>query len=421
MPFDLLFRKAHIIDPSEGLDLVGDVAISSGKIAAVGPSVDAARCPDVREVSGLFLCPGLIDLHGHWYEAGLYGIDADVGLNHGVTTAVDAGTAGFANFPEFRRTAMEAARVNLLAFVHVSCLGLHAPFAEELLDLRYARPAETAAVIEKHRDRAVGVKVRIGSMTGTHPSAALDKAIEAARLADSPLMVHISASAPEREILRRLRPGDIVTHCLHGNSNGLLAPGGKGMIPEVAAARDRGIIFDVGHGCGSFSWESASRAFEDGFLPDTLSTDLHRYCVTEPLNVTLPGVMSKFLALGMSLPEVIVKTTSAPARILELEPARGTLRIGSAADLFIFDLEEGEFEYLDTNLDRRKGKHRIMPKMTVRAGVPYLSGSVPARLRDLYECDQAVFDSIGARQGHRTPPTGCGKAYSGDLMRPPDY
>src|SRR5712692_2731488 len=161
MNYDLLLRNAHVIDPSQDWDGIADVGIRGGLIAGFGAGLDAAGHPEVRDLSGSYLCPGLIDLHGHWYEASLYGVNAEICLNHGVTTAVDAGTAGFANFPEFHRTVMETSRVDLLGFVHISCLGLHTPFAEELLDLRYARPVETAIVIEKHRPRALGVKIRI--------------------------------------------------------------------------------------------------------------------------------------------------------------------------------------------------------------------------------------------------------------------
>ena len=181
MPFDLLLAGGRVVDPSQALNAVADVGIRDGRIAQVGPSLDATGCPDVREITGKYVCPGLIDLHGHWYEGGLYGVDPLMCLNHGVTTAVDAGSTGYANFPEFRRTVLDGCLTDVYAFVHISFLGLHAPYAEELLDLRYARPQETAAVIGKHRERAIGVKLRIGSMTGNHGLAALDKALAACR------------------------------------------------------------------------------------------------------------------------------------------------------------------------------------------------------------------------------------------------
>jgi dihydroorotase len=346
----------------------------------------------VFDAAGKYVCPGLIDLHGHWYEGNLYGVDPAVCLNSGVTTAVDAGSTGFSNFPHFRRTVMDCAPVDLLAFVHISFMGLHAPFAEELVDLRYARPAETAFVIAKHRDRAVGIKVRIGAMTADHGIEALEIALAAAREAGVPLMVHISRGAEEAEVLRRLRPGDVLTHCFHGRHNRML---GDGVIPEAQEARRRGVFFDVGHGCGSFSWETARRAFEHRFYPDTLSTDLHRYSASEPLCVTLPQVMSKMLCIGMSLEDTIVKTTAAPARMLGREHDIGTLRPGSVADVLVFELETGDFAFTDTHLAVRKGARRIAPRLVVKGGQVHVPGTVPVVLRDLYDSDAEVFRAIG--------------------------
>ena len=393
MSYDLLLRNAHVIDPSQSWDGIADVGIQGNRIAGLGPGLDVAGCPDVRDLSGSHLCPGLIDLHGHWYEAGLYGINPEICLNHGVTTAVDAGTAGFANFPEFRRSVMETSRVDLLGFVHISCLGLHTPFAEELLNLNYAKPVETAMVIDSHRPRAIGVKIRLGAMTGPHGDAALTQALEAARSSTSPLMVHISRGADERSVLERLRPGDILTHCFHGRGNRLIRSDG-GLISEVRVARERGLFFDVGHGCGSFSWETAQKAFEHEFYPDTLSTDLHRYSIPEPFQATLPEVMSKFLCLGMSLRDIILKTTWMPSKILGRQDSIGTLRIGSTADVFVFKLCEGEFEFFDTHLKKRRASRRVEPQLTVRNGAPYAAGSVEVALRDLYPCDEVVFQAV---------------------------
>jgi dihydroorotase len=392
MPFDLLLAGGRIVDPTQALDAVADVGIRDGRIAQVGPSLDATGCPDVREVAGKYVCPGLIDLHGHWYEGGLYGVDPLMCLNHGVTTAVDAGSTGYANFPEFLRTVLDSCLTDVYAFVHISFLGLHAPYAEELLDLRYARPQETAAVIGKHRQRAIGVKLRIGSMTGNHGLAALDKALAAAGEAAVPLMVHISSGAEERDILRRLRPGDILTHCFHGRSNGMID---ETVVPEALEARNRGVFFDVGHGCGSFSWDTARRAFEHHFYPDTISTDLHRYSAAEPLCVSLPQVMSKMLCLGMSLEDAILKTTAVPARALGREREIGTLAPGAQADVLVFDLESGDFPFTDTHLKVRKGDRRIVPRLVVKRGQAHVAGSFPIQLRDLYESDLEIFRAIG--------------------------
>lgn len=395
MPYDLVFKNAHVIDPSQEIDGILDVAIRNQRVSAVGVNLEVSGCPDVRDAAGTYICPGLIDLHGHWYEGGLYGINAEYCLNHGVTTTIDAGTTGFSNFPEFRRRVIEASQMDILAFIHISFMGLHAPFAEELLELRYARPIETATVINANRDRAIGVKIRIGSMTGSHSSTALERALEAANQAGVPLMVHISQGARENEILRQLRPGDILTHCFHGNQNGLVSASGEGFIEEVGRGRERGIIFDVGHGCGSFSWDTAQKAFEHHFYPDTISTDLHRYCVGPPLFVNLPDVMSKFLCLGMSLHDVISKTTLAPARALRREAQVGTLRCGVMANLFQFDIENGDFEFLDAQLKIRRGTRRLKPRLTVKDGRIIPPGSISLCPRDFYECDRQVLESLG--------------------------
>lgn len=393
--FDLIFRKARVIDPSQELDGIYDIGITEGKISAIEKSLPGSSSTQICEAGGTFLCPGLVDLHGHWYEGGLYGIDPRCCLNHGVTTAVDAGSTGYANFPWFRTTVIDQSAVNLFAFIHISCMGLHAPFAEELLNLSYARPAETAAIVEKNRDRALGVKVRIGSMTGNHPMEALQLAMAAAREARVPLMVHVSQGADETKILELLRPGDIMTHCFHGRGNSLFRPESGITMPAVSQARARGILFDVGHGCGSFSWETAERAYEHHFYPDTLSTDLHRYCVGDPLAVSLPLVMSKFLALGMTLRDVVWKTTAAPARALGLGNSVGTLRIGSNADLLQFELLEGDFVFTDTHLKVRRGSHLVTPKAVVKNGKVYPAGSLDVRFRDFFESDIDVLKALG--------------------------
>jgi len=247
-------------------------------------------------------------------------------------------------------------------------------------------------VIGKNRDCAVGVKLRVGCMTANHWIAALDKALAAAREAAVPLMVHISRGAEEKEILRRLRAGDILTHCFHGRGNGMIS---ETVIPEALEARARGVIFDVGHGCGSFSWDTARRAFENSFYPDTLSTDLHRYSVTEPLIVTLPQVMSKMLSIGMRLEDVILKTTAAPAKVLGREHEIGTLAPGALADVLVFDVETGQFSYTDTHLKVGYGDRRIVPRLLVKAGQVHAPGSFAVNLRALYDSDMEVFRAIG--------------------------
>lgn len=388
--FDIVLRNCHVIDPSQNWNGTAAIGIHDGTIAAFAVDLDPALGRRVIDAAGTFVSPGWIDLHGHWYEAGLYGINAELGLNHGVTTAVDAGTAGFANFPAFHDTAITRSRAQILAFVHISCLGLHATFAEELLNLAYARPEETAIILDRFPGATAGVKVRIGSMTASHGNQAFDLALSSARMAKKPLMVHISAGADEKYILRSLRPGDILTHCFHGNQSRMFEAETGDLVPEARAARERGVIFDIGHGCGSFSWGSAQRAFEHDFQPDTISTDLHRYSIEPPWNVTMPEVLSKFLTLGMSLKDVIAKATLAPAKALG-RPRIGTLAIGTVADLVQFRLVEGEFLFTDSAQQTRLGAHRIEPILCIRKGIPYHPGDIQRPLRPLYPCDEAIF------------------------------
>jgi dihydroorotase len=394
MKYDLLLRQGHVIDPSQAINGILDVGIQGNKIEDVGAGLDVDESTEVLDLNGKFVCPGLVDLHGHWYEGSIYGVDPDICLNHGVTTVVDAGTSGFINFPYFRKHTIDLASVRILAFLHISCLGLHAPFAEELRDLRYARPKETADVIEKNRDVAVGVKIRQGQMTAEHGIEALERAIEAAEEVSLPLMVHISKGAKVPEIMERLRPGDILTHCFQGRGDGIMLPLAGPILPEILEARKRGVIFDVGHGCGSFSWETARKAFELFFYPDTISTDLHRYCVGDPFRVDLLNTMSKFLLLGMALEDVISKTTFNPAKVLHRESEIGTLRTGAIADVLVFEEEEGEFEFLDTHFRVLKGKRKLKPVQVIREGKMFKPGSYPTRLRTLYESDYEVFRAL---------------------------
>ncbi len=342
----MILRHAHVVDPSQGIDRILDVEIRGSAITALGESLPAsAGCREV-DLTGKYVCPGLVDLHGHWYEGSAWGIDPDVCLNHGVTTAVDAGTCGFINFDEFRRNRIEKAAVQVLAFVNISANGIPTSLVGELEDLRYARPRETAAVIQAHPAVTLGVKLREGSMTGEHGMEALTMALEAAASTRSPLMVHVSKGADTRAILKKLRPGDILTHCFQGRGDGLLESGQ--MIPEALEARKNGVCFDVGHGVGSFRWETARRAFEHFFFPDTISTDLHRYSAVR-FAMDMPAVMSKFLHLGMPLSDIVLKSTWAPAKAIGRQDQLGTLRAGSVADPFVFDLQESHFPLENTH------------------------------------------------------------------------
>lgn len=398
MEYDLVLRNGHVIDPSQGINRILDVGIRNGLVADLGESLAAGPGTKEVDVAGKYVTPGLVDLHGHWYEGSCYGIDPDLCLNHGVTTVVDAGTTGFINFPDFRKNRIDTARIQVLAFIHISCIGLPTANLGELEDLRYARPKETAEVIDLHRDVTLGVKIREGTMTGAHGLEALDLALEAAEATSLPLMIHISTEARTADLLPKLRSGDILTHCFQGRGDGILSEPDLQLLPEVIEARERGVIFDVGHGCGSFSWETAHRAFEYSFYPDTISTDLHRYSVDRWAE-SMPATMSKFLHLGMSLEDAVMKSTWAPARAIHRADELGTLCKGTVADLFVFDLQEGEFLLEDTHLRTEKCGHLIKPCLVVKEGEQIEPGSCDFTLRKLYAWDQETFRSIEETAG----------------------
>jgi dihydroorotase len=389
--YSLVLRNGHVIDPSQDLDRVTDVAIQDGKIAAIGDALGHGL--EEEDLNGKYVCPGLVDLHGHWWEGSSFGIDPDICLNHGVTTAIDAGTTGHINFSVFRRNQIKAATIRVLAFVNISSIGIPTPLVGELEDIRFARPLETARVIEANRDLCLGVKIREGSMTGKHGIKALDKALEAATSTKLPIMVHISKGAETRQILKKLRPGDIVTHCFQGRGDGIFEEDYRHLLPEVLATRKEGIVFDVGHGAGSFSWETARKAFEHFFYPDTISSDLHRFSIAR-WAFDMPTVMSKFLHLGMSLQDVILKSTWAPAKAIGKGNELGTLKPGAVADLFAFEIEDGDFPLEDTHLRTQHASRRIKPALVINNGRTIQPGSWPARLRPLEECDEEMFRFI---------------------------
>ena len=395
---ELILKGGHVIDPSQSLNRRLDIRCIGSRIVELGPDLSSEGHAQYVDVTGKYVCSGLIDLHGHWYEGSSFGVDPNICLNHGVTTVVDAGTAGFVNFPAFRRNGIDKATVEVLAFVHIGALGVPSTLVGELEDLRYARPKETAEIIDLNRDVTLGVKIREGSMCPGHGLEALDLALKAANQTNLPLMVHISREAPTREILKRLRPGDIVTHCYQGRGDGLLEPLGQELLPEVTEARNRGILFDIGHGCGSFSWETARGAYEKSFYPDTISTDLHRFSI-ERWAIDMPVTMSKFLHLGMSLEDVILKSTWAPAKAINRSNEIGTLAPETAADILVFEIEDGEFPLEDTHLQVEVGRQMIRPFLVIRQGRMIEPGSYPVRLRDLLECDRELLRMMEEQSG----------------------
>ncbi len=379
--YDLLLKGGHVIDPANHIDEVRDVAVLQGKIAAVDKNIPADQAGKVVDVSKFYVTPGLIDIHYHvghggsplnWFapEARAHalplGIPADMALQSGVTTIVDAGTAGAETFLQEKEEVIDRASVRVLAFLNIVSNGMGGGLEGSLdqMDVKLC-----AATVSRYRDFIVGVKTahywtREPWDPEHVPWAAVDRAIECGTLANVPVMFDFWPR-PERtyeELLKKMRPGDIHTHVFAQQFPIILADGK--INPALAEARARGVIFDVGHGAGSFWFRNAVPAFKQGFIPDSMSTDLH----TGDFNVvSMTNVMSKFLAMGEPLEDVIRRSTVNPASEIR-RPELGTLSVGKDADIAVLELTKGDFGYIDCGVARMDGKVRLSARMTIRAG-----------------------------------------------------
>ncbi len=365
---DLAITGGRVVDPARGVDEVATVAIDQGRIVEAPSDAEARETVDA---TGLLVVPGLIDLHVHVYPGvSHYGVEPDgTCLARGVTTAVDAGSAGAATFPGFRRYVIERARTRVLGYLHVAVQGMISPLVGELEDPRWASPALAVAYANENRDVVVGIKVRLGyQMVGQDPERAFVAARKAADRLELPLMVHvIDLPRPLPWLLPRLGEGDVVTHCFHGSEGGSLLDERGRVTPEAFAARERGVLFDVGHGVGSFTFEVARAALEQGFPPDTISSDLHVYNVDGPV-FDQPTTLSKLLHLGMDLPAVIEATTNAPARALRRADAIGSLAPGREADITVLEPVDGEHDLVDAAEQHELAAQRLVPRWVVRGG-----------------------------------------------------
>jgi len=337
MTYDLILRGGHVIDPSQELDAVIDVAFSVGKVAQIGAGLKADAETDVRDLSGFIVTPGLIDLHTHVYWGGTsLGIDAeDFCRRSGVTTAVDAGSAGPGNFAGFRKHLIERSQVRILAYLHISFAGIFA-FSPRVMvgeseEIRLMAPIDAMEVANANRDLIVGIKVRVGARaSGRSGTVPLDIALQVANEVGMPVMAHIDDPPPTyEEVLARLRPGDILTHAFRPYPNAPVTAQGT-VKQAVNEARRRGVLFDIGHGKGSFAFKTARAMLANGFFPDTISSDIHALCINGPAfdQVT---TMSKFLCLGMPLADTIAASTANAAFALR-RPEFGSLKPGSAGD-----------------------------------------------------------------------------------------
>jgi dihydroorotase len=370
--YDLVLKGGRVIDPSQNLDEVTDVAFAGGKVAKIGSGLEAGGA-DVRDVSGFIVSPGLIDLHTHVYWGGTsLGIDAEEFCRtSGVTTAVDTGSAGPGNWPGFRKHVIEPSQVRILAYLHVSFAGIYGfdrrVHVGESEDMRLMAPIDAAEVADANRDLVVGIKVRVGRhASGDQGTAPLDVALQVADEVGMPLMAHIDHPPPSyEEVIDRLRPGDVLTHAFRPFPNAPCTAQGT-VKQAVLQARRRGVLFDIGHGMGSFSFKTARAMLANGFYPDTISSDVHQLCINGPAfdQVT---TLSKFLCLGMELGEVIRATTVNAAMALK-RPELGSLKAGSAGDATVLSIREGQFDYVDVTGEHMTGDRKIVSEATVIGG-----------------------------------------------------
>ncbi len=361
---DLILTGGRVIDPSQNIDRVTEVGFTDGKVAAIGDALPRGPATDIRDVAGKIVSPGLIDLHTHVYWGGTsLGIDAEEFCrSSGVTTAVDTGSAGPGNFPGFRKHVIEPSAVRILAYLHISHAGIWG-FSDNVMvgeseDLRLMDPRAAAEVADQNRDVIVGIKVRLGlHASGTQGMAPFEYAIAVAEEVGMPMMVHIDNPPPSyEELVSRMRPGDVLTHCFRPFPNSPATPQGT-VKPAVRDARERGVLFDVGHGMGSFSWKTARAMLANGFLPDTISSDVHALCINGPAYDQVT-TLSKFLCLGLDLPTVIKLSTETAGMALG-RPELGTLKPGVPGDATILRLEDGRFDFEDVLGEVMTGDQRI--------------------------------------------------------------
>ena len=401
MRFDLLIKGGEVLDPDAGLQGRMDVAVKRGRIAAIDANIPVSTAFDVIDASGTYVIPGLVDMHAHLFPGATYwGIEADAaGSRAGITTWADAGSAGAMTLQGFRDWIVEPAKVHIFAFVNISSIGLVGQ-DYELTHPEYSNIALLKSVVNKHRDIVVGIKVRAGRSGGARDLLPLERARRAADELELPLMVHISTAPPDLEtVLGYLKAGDILTHCYTGQTMGMIDGNGN-MLDSARKAWERGVIMDLGHGCGSLSFETAEALMSRGYQLHVVSSDLHTLSIhganlIDPLkgagereirsdgdarsisyhvkgdgspSFDLLTCMDKMLMLGMSLKDIIRATTSSPAEVLGIKGEAGTLRPGARADITGLFIEKGDYELVDVHGAKRLGKERVRNAFTVLNG-----------------------------------------------------
>lgn len=355
--WDLLIKGGTVVDTSQGLHGVADVAISGDRIAAVGPALDQTQAANIIDAANKLVTAGFIDLHTHNFISSpkLPSLDADAtSLANGCTTVLDAGTATPTEFPHYWETDIADAKTRIYALIRMPT-----PYGPDP-----ATVEEAAAVIKQYGDVLIGMKYHHSQHYVTLPLAR-----EAADFGGGILMAE-AYGAPIPQLLDYMNPGDIVTHTFHASFRYPLWDHRGEVWPAVWDAIDRGVYLDIGHGARGFAFRTMEHALEKGLKPSTISTDVHQGNVDGP-TYDMPTTMSKMLALGLSLDEVIAMSTVVPAKALRQEGSLGTLKPGAQADVTISELAEGKFEYLDVLHERRVGRQRILPETTIHDGLVY--------------------------------------------------
>jgi dihydroorotase len=385
--YDLLLRGGHLIDAKNGISAVRDVAVLGGKVAEVAEKIDPARAFKVVDAGGLYVTPGLIDIHVHVFagtgERNSYAGDNSLypdgfTLRVGVTTVADCGCAGWRNFDVFKERIIDRSKTRVLAFLNIVGNGMRGgDFEQHLADMEVEPAAEMA---KRHKGLIIGIKT---AHYGGPEWTPVENAVKAGTMADIPVMVDFGSNRAERplsDLLRdKLRPGDIYTHCYSG-LRGELETSGK-LNPAMVDGRKRGIIFDVGHGGGSFVWRIAAPAIQQGFPPDSISTDLHIGSMNAGMMDQL-NVMSKFLALGLSVDDVVKQSTWNPAKEIKREDL-GHLSVGATADIAVLKLEQGKFGFTDVYGARLDGNRKLGCEMTFLGGK--LAYDLNGRTRELWD------------------------------------
>lgn len=375
--YDLLLKGGHVIDPKNKIDQPMDVAVAAGKIAQVSSKIDAASAKQVVDVTGMYVTPGIIDMHVHVFNGGdvdSYIANALTSLppdgftfRAGVTTVVDAGSSGWRNFRQFKKQTIDKAQTRVLALLNIAGTGMYGRYEEQ--DTSDMNPQQAAYMVKKlYPDILVGIKAAHywGDFTQ------VDKAVQAGKMANVPVMVDFGEHEPPNSIeslfMEHLRPGDIFTHTFSYGPKvrETVVDENLKVKPFIFTAQQRGIIFDVGHGGGAFSWRQAVPSVQQGFLPNVISTDLHAQSMNGGMK-DMSNVMSKFLALGLSLQEVILRSTWNPAQVIK-RPALGNLDIGAEADIAVFSVRKGDFGFTDIRNTRLKGTQKLEAELTLRAG-----------------------------------------------------